>query len=43
MPFLLQEYSQEFMDNVCFIKMDTEEGLDFICPQDYNQALDIEF
>lgn len=25
MPFLLQEYSQEFVDNVCFIKMDTEE------------------
>lgn len=24
MPFLLQEYSQEFVDNVCFIKMDTE-------------------
>ena len=27
-PFLLQEYSQEFVDNVCFIKMDTEECRD---------------
>ena len=27
-PFLLEEYSQEFVDNVCFIKMDTEECRD---------------
>ena len=27
-PFLLQEYSQKFVDNVCIIKMDTEECRD---------------
>ena len=25
-PFLLQEYSKDFVENVCLIKMDTEEG-----------------
>ena len=28
MPFLIQEYSQEFVDNICLVKMDTEECWD---------------